>query len=460
LSQNFVYMSSNYIFAVSPIDGRYNEVTQILSDYFSEFALIKFRIKVECEYFVALAKSPEFKVHISKQQIKSILEIYQNFDEADAMEIKKIEKTTSHDVKAVEYFLRDKFVKIGLDQYLEFIHFALTSEDINNISFTLMCKDGVSNVVLPELNKILKSLKTLAYETDAQPFLSLTHGQTATPTTFGKEIAVFIYRLQRQIKNLQDQTYLAKFGGATGTWSAHLVAYPDFNWLAFAKKFIESFDLEFCPLTTQIVPAESLTETYDNITRINNILVDFTRDIWLYVMRGVLGQVKKEGEIGSSAMPHKINPINFENAEGNLQLANSLFNELGRQLSLSRMQRDLSGSTVIRSQSIPFANSIIGYSNILKGLGKIKINSENMNIELDDHWEVLSEGIQTILRSINYPDPYTALKDLTKGNKISKESIQDFVNKLQIEPELKRRILNLTPHNYIGLSQKLVKFLN
>lgn len=453
-------MSNPALQAVSPIDGRYREITKVLSDYFSEFALIKYRVKVECEYFLALSRNPEFEINITADQKALIINIYTDFVEADALEIKVFEKTTNHDVKAVEYFLRQKFATIGLEQYLEFIHFALTSEDINNISFTLMSKDSIENVMLPELTKIVDSLKAKATESADQPFLSLTHGQTATPTTFGKEIAVYIYRLQRQLKQLEMQTYLAKFGGATGTWSAHTLAYPDFDWLGFAKDFTESFGLEFCPLTTQIVPAESLVEAYDTMTRINNILVDFCRDIWLYVMRGVLGQVQKQGEIGSSAMPHKINPINFENAEGNLQLASTVFKELGRQLPLSRMQRDLSGSTVIRSQSIPFSNSLIAYNNILKGLSKITINSQAMNGELDQHWEVLAEGIQTVLRSINYPDPYTALKDLTKGNKISEQSIQDFVNNLDIELESKQRLLALTPHNYIGLCGKLVNFIN
>jgi adenylosuccinate lyase len=452
-------MSDSAIFAISPIDGRYQSITKALSGYFSEFALIQYRLQVECEYFIALSKKSEFRIVVNQLQTNQILELYQNFNQADALAIKEIERTTNHDVKAVEYFLRQKFTEIGLGQYLEFIHFALTSEDVNNISFSLMCKQAAEKVVLPEIKSIVESLKVFAKQSADQPFLSLTHGQTATPTTFGKEIAVFVYRLQRQIQQLENQTYQAKFGGATGTWSAHKVAYPDFDWLSFARVFTQSFGLEFCPLTTQIVPPESLIENYDTMTRINNILVDLCRDVWLYVMRGVLGQVKKDGEIGSSAMPHKINPINFENAEGNLQLANTTFNELGRQLSVSRMQRDLTGSTVIRSQSIPFANSMIAYSNILKGLGKIKVNSDAMDMELDQHWEVLAEGIQTVLRSINYPDPYTALKELTKGNKITKESIHQFVNKLEIDTELKNQLLQLTPHNYVGLSQQLVNFI-
>jgi adenylosuccinate lyase len=452
-------MSNNSIFAVTPIDGRYQSITSSLKQYFSEFALIKYRVQVECEYFIALSKNSEFGIDMSKEQEDQILTIYRNFTEMDALVIKEIEKTTNHDVKAVEYFLRDKFTQIGLSQYLEFIHFALTSEDINNIAFTLMHRAATSQVILPNLNEVVSQLSKIATESAGQSFLSLTHGQTATPTTFGKEIAVYVYRLQRQLKNVGNQTYQAKFGGATGTWSAHLLAYPNFDWLAFAKEFTESFGLEFCPLTTQIVPAESLIESYDAIARINNILVDFCRDIWLYVMRGVLGQVKKDGEIGSSAMPHKINPINFENAEGNLQLASAMFNELGHQLGVSRMQRDLTGSTVIRSQSIPFGNSLIAYNNILKGLNKIKVNGEAMDRELDQHWEVLAEGIQTVLRSINYPDPYTALKKLTKGNKITQESIHQFVKNLDIDLELKQRLLKLTPYNYVGLSEKLVEFI-
>jgi adenylosuccinate lyase len=445
------------ITSVSPIDGRYESITAELSPYFSEFALIRNRVRVEIEYFIALSRNSVFGINISSDDVDFLLNLVKNFSEQDAIAIKEIEKITNHDVKAVEYWIKDKIKGTEIEKYAEFVHFALTSEDVNNISFTLCYKNGVANVVLPYLHKVLDRLIILAKYNAGQPMLSLTHGQSATPTTFGKEIGVFVLRLQRQIKILEDIKFSGKFGGATGTWSAHKVAFPDFDWILFAEKFVSSFDLEFCPLTTQIVPADSLCESYDCIKRINNILVDLCQDVWMYVQRGILSQKKKEGEVGSSAMPHKINPINFENAEGNLQFANSILNELGRQLPVSRMQRDLTGSTVIRNQGVPIAHSIIAYSNLLKGLDRIDVNAAKMTNELESHPEVLAEAIQTYLRSVNYPNAYEVLKELTRGSEITLAGIRDFVAGLDINVEDKKMLLDLTPSNYIGFSMELVE---
>jgi adenylosuccinate lyase len=445
------------ITSVSPIDGRYESITAELSPYFSEFALIRNRVRVEIEYFVALSQNSTFGIYISSDDVDFLLNLVKNFSEQDAIAIKEIERTTNHDVKAIEYWIKDKIKGTKVEKYSEFVHFALTSEDVNNISFTLCYRDGVNNSVLPYLHKVLDKLTVISKENAGQPMLSLTHGQSATPTTFGKEIGVFVLRLQRQIKILEDIKFSGKFGGATGTWSAHKVAYSEFDWIVFAQSFVSSFDLEFCPLTTQIVPADSLCESYDCIKRINNILVDLCQDIWMYVQRGILSQKKKEGEVGSSAMPHKINPINFENAEGNLQFANSILNELGRQLPVSRMQRDLTGSTVIRNQGVPIAHSIIAYANLLKGLDRVSIHTTKMNQELESHPEVLAEAIQTYLRSVNYPNAYEVLKDLTRGSEITLAGIREFITSLDIVESNKNKLMELTPSTYIGLSKELVE---
>ncbi len=445
------------ITSVSPIDGRYESITLKLSQYFSEFALIKNRVKVEIEYFISLSKNNVFKIEITDDEVGFLTNLITNFKEQDASEIKEIEKTTNHDVKAVEYWIKSKIKETGIEKYSEFVHFALTSEDVNNISFTICYREGVNNSVLPYLNNVLSELTSLAKDNAAQPMLSLTHGQSATPTTFGKEIGVFVLRLERQIRILKNIKFSGKFGGATGTWSAHKTAYPDFDWLNFAQDFATSFDLEFCPLTTQIVPMDSLCESYDCIKRINNILVDFCQDIWMYVERGILSQKKKEGEVGSSAMPHKINPINFENAEGNLQFANSMFNELSRQLPVSRMQRDLTGSTVIRNQGVPVAHSIIAYSNLLKGLNRISVNAIKMTAELESHPAVLAEAIQTYLRSVNYPKAYEVLKNLTRGSEITIDGIREFIRILDINESDQKMLLELRPSTYIGLSKELVE---
>jgi adenylosuccinate lyase len=452
-------LSQNSLLNISPIDGRYQRYTLALQDFFSEKALIEYRVKVEVEYLISLSEEskitelPEFE-----QKTKAFLrKIYEDFSLEDAEKVKEIEKVTNHDVKAVEYFLKEKIKGTEIEKYSEFIHFCLTSEDVNNLSFSLMWKEAVSKVVLPKIQELKSILKTFAEENKNTSMLSLTHGQPATPTTFGKEIAVFVYRLNRQIQNLEKTTLFAKFGGATGTWGTHKVVYPEVDWLDFSDRFVSKFGLELNPLTTQIVPSDTLAENYNTFVLINNILVDFSQDIWLYISREILGQKKKEGEIGSSAMPHKINPINFENAEGNLKLANSIFGGLVNQLQISRMQRDLTGSTVIRNQGTALAHSFIAYQNVLKGLERITVNQVKMEEELNNHWEILAEPIQTVLRKLNYPNPYETLKELTRGQKVTKENLTKFIQKLEIPKEEKAKLLELTPVNYVGLSEGLVE---
>jgi adenylosuccinate lyase len=445
------------LMAVSPIDGRYNSTTSELGEYFSEFALIRARVKIEIEYFLELSEYNEFAIELSTTQKTNLQSIYQNFILQNAIEIKETEKVTNHDVKAVEYFVKKKLAELELSQYSEMVHFGLTSEDVNNLAFGMCLRDSVDACVIPTLYRLYEVMNNLAIDNAGVPFLALTHGQTATPTTFGKEIGVFVYRLQRQINTLESIKLQGKFGGATGSWSAHHLALPGFDWVGFADKFVVRMGFEFNPITNQIIPGDSLAEVYHNLVRINNILIDFSRDIWMYVMRGILSQKKKEGEIGSSAMPHKINPINFENAEGNLGLANRILEHLADDLTKSRMQRDLTGSTVIRNQGVPIAHSIIAYNNLLKGLSRIAVDKAAMSGELENHWEVLAEGIQTVLRLINYPNPYEKLKELTRGQKITKQVILEFVESLDIDMNLKSRLLELTPQNYIGLSEKVVK---
>ncbi len=454
---NFTTTDLDPLTAVSSIDGRYSSTANILSNYFSEFALIRNRIMIEIEYFLELATYGEFGISLNTKNIIELQNIYQNFDLENAKEVKEFEKTTNHDMKAVEYFVKKKMLELGLTENLEMVHFGLTSEDVNNMAFGMCLRDGLQKVVLPKIKEIRSSLSNIAKDNSETPFLSLTHGQTATPTTFGKEIGVFVHRLDRQIKTLENIKLEGKFGGATGSWSAHYLALPQFDWITFAEKFVTRIGFEFNPITNQIIPGDSSAEIFHNLVRINNILVDFCRDIWLYIMRGVLSQKKKDGEIGSSAMPHKINPINFENGEGNLGIANRLLEHLADDLSKSRMQRDLTGSTVVRTQGVPLAHSLIAYTNILKGLERIEVNTVAMNNELENHWEVLAEGIQSVLRLINYPNPYEALKELTRGNTITKESIHSFINGLDIDENLRQRLLELTPQNYIGLSEKIVK---
>ena len=443
---------------ISPLDGRYSKSIETLSDYFSESALIKYRIKVEIEYLIHLSRQKEVKEldPISDKDIKRFQKIYNSFSIEDAKRVKAIEVATNHDVKAVEYFIREKLEKMNKKRLYPWIHFALTSEDVNNLSYSLMWQDGMRNVFLPQFHEVVKKLNTIAKQFSTTAMLSLTHGQSATPTTFGKELAVFVHRLNRQFEQMKKQQLQGKFGGATGTWAAHYAAYPKMNWLNFSKKFIRSLGLDPNLVTTQIEPHDSVVESYHSMIRVNNILIDLCRDIWSYVSRGVLKQKRVPGEVGSSTMPHKINPIQFENAEGNLGLANSILGHLSNKLPISRMQRDLTDSTTLRNQGIAMGYSYLACKNILKGLKRITVNKPGMKRELNSHWEVLAEAVQTVLRKSGSDNAYEQLKNMTQGETVTSESIIDFVKLLRIPEEDKKRLSELTPEEYIGIAPKLV----
>ena len=443
---------------ISPLDGRYSKSIETLSDYFSESALIKYRIKVEIEYLIHLSRQKEVKEldPISDKDIKRFQKIYNSFSIEDAKRVKAIEVATNHDVKAVEYFIREKLEKMNKKRLYPWIHFALTSEDVNNLSYSLMWQDGMSNVFLPEFHEVIKKLNTIAKHFSTTAMLSLTHGQSATPTTFGKELAVFVHRLNRQFEQIKKQQLQGKFGGATGTWAAHYTAYPKMDWLNFSKKFIRSLGLDPNLVTTQIEPHDSVIESYHSMIRVNNILIDLCRDIWSYVSRGILKQKRVPGEVGSSTMPHKINPIQFENAEGNLGLANSILGHLSNKLPISRMQRDLTDSTTLRNQGIAMGYSYLACKNILKGLKRITVNKPGMKRELNSHWEVLAEAVQTVLRKSGSDNAYEQLKNMTQGETVTSESIIDFVKLLRIPEEDKKRLSELTPEEYIGIAPKLV----
>ena len=443
---------------ISPLDGRYSKSIETLSDYFSESALIKYRIKVEIEYLIHLSRQKEVKEldPISDKDIKRFQKIYNSFSIEDAKRVKAIEVATNHDVKAVEYFIREKLEKMKKKRLYPWIHFALTSEDVNNLSYSLMWQDGMRNVFLPQFHEVIKKLNTIAKQFSTTAMLSLTHGQSATPTTFGKELAVFVHRLNRQFEQIKKQQLQGKFGGATGTWAAHYTAYPKMDWLNFSKKFIRSLGLDPNLVTTQIEPHDSVVESYHSMIRVNNILIDLCRDIWSYVSRGVLKQKRVPGEVGSSTMPHKINPIQFENAEGNLGLANSILGHLSNKLPISRMQRDLTDSTTLRNQGIAMGYSYLACKNILKGLKRITVNKPGMKKELNSHWEVLAEAVQTVLRKSGSDNAYEQLKNMTQGETVTSESIIDFVKLLRIPEEDKKRLSELTPEEYIGIAPKLV----
>ncbi len=443
---------------ISPLDGRYSKSIETLSDYFSESALIKYRIKVEIEYLIHLSRQKEVKEldPISDKDIKRFQKIYNSFSIEDAKRVKAIEVATNHDVKAVEYFIREKLEKMNKKRLYPWIHFALTSEDVNNLSYSLMWQDGMRNVFLPEFHEVIKKLNTIAKQFSTTAMLSLTHGQSATPTTFGKELAVFVHRLNRQFEQIKKQQLQGKFGGATGTWAAHYTAYPKMDWLNFSKKFIRSLGLDPNLVTTQIEPHDSVIESYHSMIRVNNILIDLCRDIWSYVSRGILKQKRVPGEVGSSTMPHKINPIQFENAEGNLGLANSILGHLSNKLPISRMQRDLTDSTTLRNQGIAMGYSYLACKNILKGLKRITVNKPGMKKELNSHWEVLAEAVQTVLRKSGSDNAYEQLKNMTQGETVTSESIIDFVKLLRIPEEDKKRLSELTPEEYIGIAPKLV----
>ena len=448
---------SDHLNTVSPLDGRYGSSVKDLSAYFSELALIRYRLKVEIEYLIALGNEKEVKelFPFSNTEQVRLRIIYENFNSTDAEKIKDIEVITNHDVKAIEYFIQGKLKK----SLHPWIHFALTSEDVNNLSYSLMWQDGLQQVYLPTLHHVNKELKNLARKHKNAPMLALTHGQPATPTTFGKELAVFCRRLKRQIDQIKAHKLLGKFNGATGTWSAHMVAYPKVNWMRFSKQFIKNLGLEPNMITTQIEPHDSASESYHQIARVNSILTDLCRDMWLYISRGILGQKKVAGEVGSSTMPHKINPIQFENAEGNMGIASALLNHLATKLPISRMQRDLTDSTTLRNQGVALGHSYLALHNILKGLGRITINKTQMSKELDNHWEVLSEAVQTILRKTGKQEAYEQLKVLTQGQFINAEAMAKFVSGLNIPEEDKKTLLRLTPASYIGLAPKLVDLI-
>ena len=447
-------MILNPLNAVSPIDGRYYKQTACLSPYFSEEALIQYRVKVEVEYFIALLGVPLPALSgFDKSMIEPLRNIYRNFTSADAEKIKETEKITNHDVKAVEYFIKEKFEELNIEQYKEFIHFGLTSQDINNTATPMMLRDGIHEVYIPLLSNIVSKLKTKAEEWKNVSMLARTHGQPASPTKLGKEFMVFVERIENQLAQLKAVPYSAKFGGATGNFNAHHVAFPEVNWVAFANNFVsEKLGLTRSQITTQIEHYDNLAALFDALKRINTILVDLDRDAWTYISMDYFKQKIKEGEIGSSAMPHKVNPIDFENSEGNLGIANALFEHLSIKLPISRLQRDLTDSTVLRNIGVPLGHTIIGLNSLAKGLDKLLINKEQIAKSLNDNQAVLAEAIQTVLRSIGYPNPYEALKDLTRTNqRITAESISDFIDNLDVEEEVKIRLKKITPENYTGI---------
>jgi len=447
----------NALGALSPLDGRYSSSVKELNAYFSEAALMRYRIYVEVEYLIAL--SHEKKISelptLSKRQQARLRSSYQKFDLNSAQTVKQIEAETNHDVKAIEYYIQ-KHCKAKLHPW---IHFALTSEDINNISYTLMWCHAIKQVYVPMLTDLQKDLKRMAKKYRSVPMLAMTHGQPATPTTFGKEIAVLYKRLDRQIMQIKKHSALGKLSGATGTWSAHVSAYPKIDWVKFTSKFIKSLGLHPNTITTQIEPHDSMAESFHQVLRINSILKDLCQDLWLYVSRGILSQKKVAGEVGSSTMPHKINPIQFENAEGNLGLSNALLSHLAQKLPISRMQRDLTDSTVLRNQGVALGYSFLALKSISKGLSRITINKSKMKFELGEHWEVLAEAIQTILRKEGKVDAYEKLKNMTRGEKINESSIADFISSLKISDENRETLSNLRPESYVGKASDIIEKL-
>lgn len=440
--------------AISPIDGRYRSKTISLSPYFSEEALIKYRVLVEVEYFIALREAdlPQLD-KIDKSIYDSLRAIYKNFSTEDALWIKETEKTTNHDVKAVEYFIKSKFDGLGLQEFKEFIHFGLTSQDINNTAIPLSTKEAFENVYLPGLVSVIAKLKELAMEWKDVPMLARTHGQPASPTRLGKEILVFVERLEEQMRLLFNVPFAAKFGGATGNYNAHKVAYPNTDWKKFGTDFVEnSLGLHHSFPTTQIEHYDHFAAFFDALKRINTILIDLDRDIWTYVSMDYFKQKIKAGEIGSSAMPHKVNPIDFENSEGNLGIANAIFEHLAAKLPISRLQRDLTDSTVLRNIGVPMGHTLIAFEATLKGLNKLLLNEDKFAEDLEKNWAVVAEAIQTILRREGYPNPYEALKDLTRTNTvINKEAIHNFIKTLNVSDEVRAELMQITPSNYLGI---------
>ncbi len=452
-------MNLSKLSAVSPIDGRYRSKIEDLSPYFSEYALIKYRTYVEVEYFISLCELPlpSLKEAFNEDVFKNLRSIYENFTEADAQKIKDVEQVTNHDVKAVEYFLKDKFDELNLSQYKEFIHFGLTSQDINNTAFPKMIKDALKHNYIPTIKGIVDQLDNLSEEWSEIPMLAKTHGQPASPTILGKEIKVFVERIESQLKQLKMIPFSAKFGGATGNFNAHHIAYPEVNWMKFADKFVDArLGLDRSKFTTQIEHYDNLAALFDCLKRINTILIDFSRDVWQYISMEYFKQKIVANEVGSSAMPHKVNPIDFENAEGNLGIANAIFEHLTVKLPISRLQRDLTDSTVLRNVGVPFAHTLIAFKSLAKGLGKLKLNVKALDADLDNNWAVVAEAIQTILRREGYPKPYEKLKELTRSNsQIGENEIKVFIENLDVDDIIKEELQLISPHNYTGINMIL-----
>lgn len=439
--------------AISPVDGRYFGTTQTLAPYFSEFGLIRYRVRVEIEYFIALTYALPELSGFKKSEEPKLRELYQHFSEADAQAIKDIEKTTNHDVKAVEYFLKKKFDDLGYSTYKEFIHFGLTSQDINNTAIPLSLKEFMADQFIPGLQKLIHDLTALSIQWKDIAMLARTHGQPASPTRVGKEIYVFVERLNKQLEQVNTIPHSAKFGGATGNFNAHHVAYPDINWGHFGNTFVSNhLGLVRSEPTTQIEHYDNMAALFDALKRINTILIDFSRDVWQYISMNYFTQKIKEGEIGSSAMPHKVNPIDFENAEGNLGFANAMFEHLAAKLPVSRLQRDLTDSTVLRNIGVPLAHTYLALASLQKGLGKLQLNKQAIDKDLEENWMVVAEAIQTILRKEGYPNPYEALKELTRKNeKVTKKEFDAFIDGLTISGALKLKLKAITPFNYTGI---------
>jgi adenylosuccinate lyase len=447
-------MNINTLNSISPIDGRYRNKTDELADYFSEYALIKYRIRVEIEYFIELCLLPLTQLsQFDKKYFPDLRKIYSAFTVQDAEQVKNIEKTTNHDIKAVEYFLKEKFGKLGISGYQEFIHFGLTSQDINNTAVPLSLKDSLNDVFYPLINNTVTALNNLAEQWKSVAMMSKTHGQPATPTLLGKEIRVFIERLEIQLNQLKSIPFSAKFGGTVGNFNAHHVAYPEIDWKKFGNHFVNDIlGLSRTQTTTQIEHYDNLGAIFDCMKRINTVIIDLNRDIWTYISMDYFKQKIKEGEVSSSTMPHKVNPIDFENSEGNLGIANAIFEHLSAKLPISRLQRDLTDSTVLRNIGVPISHTVVALKSLNKGLGKLLLNEEFIKNDLDNNWSVIAEAIQTILRREGYPKPYEVLKDLTRThNKITKESIHDFIDKLAIGDDVKEELKKISPDNYTGI---------
>lgn len=448
-------MKLDELTAISPIDGRYRNKTVALADYFSEYALIRYRVRVEIEYFISLCELPLPQLaDFNKSLFARLRDIYMQFSEADAQRVKDIEKITNHDVKAVEYFIKEEIDKIGsLDKYKEFIHFGLTSQDINNTSVPMSIAEAMRYVVIPQIEELIDQLSQYAEEWKNVPMLAKTHGQPASPTRLGKEVMVYVYRLGEQLRQLKECKMSGKFGGATGNFNAHHVAYPDIDWVSFANKFLsEKLSLQREQFTTQISNYDNMGALFDALRRINTIVIDLDRDFWMYISMDYFKQKIKAGEVGSSAMPHKVNPIDFENSEGNLGISNAVLQFLAQKLPVSRLQRDLTDSTVLRNVGVPVGHTVIALQSTLKGLRKLILNEQKLNSDLEDTWAVVAEAIQTILRREAYPNPYEALKSLTRTNeKMTAETISRFINQLDVDENIKAELRKVTPQNYTGI---------